>query len=114
MKKLIIIVVLVVAGYFAYQHFYVPTQDEDVAEEESVADTGSYYNEPAPPTPDACKDLATNLENAIYGNNKGQVSFSQRNFAYRKFRSCLRENGFSDTQINSAVGEIETRVKGYK
>jgi hypothetical protein len=57
--------------------------------------------------------LHENLENAIYGAASGRVSFAQRNLAYRKFQSCLRDAGFSDHQIKGTVTEIEERVKRY-
>ena len=113
MKKLIILVVLVVAGYFAYQHFYIPPQDEAAMEEEDTASDYNYNNEPQPAFPEGCQALATSLENAIYGNKSGEVSFAQRNKVYREFKSCLRAEGFSGAQIDDAVKEIEERVKGY-
>lgn len=114
MKKLILIVVLVVAGYFAYQHFYVAPQEEAVVEEEAApVDSSTFYHEPAPPIPEACKTLAKNLENAIYGNQTGQVSFAQRNTAYRKLQSCLRAEGLSGSDMERVIKELETRVKGY-
>lgn len=116
MKKLIILVVLAVAGYFAYQHFYVVPEDEAGWEEEAeYEETGyeSYSAGSAQPVPEGCQTLAANLENAIYGNKAGQVSFTQRNTAYRKFRSCLRAEGFSGNQIESTIKELETRVQGY-
>lgn len=116
MKKLIILVVLVVAGYFAYQHFYIAPQEEAVMEETEEADAVTDYNyntESQPALPEGCQTLATTLENAIYGNKTGEVSFAQRNKAYREFKSCLRAEGFSGDQIDTAVNEIEDRVEGY-
>jgi hypothetical protein len=114
MKRLIILVVLVAAGYFAYQHFLNAPGNEAATEEEAaVSDTGSYSGEQPPPLPDSCAELGKNLENAIYGNTTGQTSFAQRNTAYRKFVSCLRDAAFSDAQINGTVAKIEERAKGY-
>jgi hypothetical protein len=114
MKQLIILAVLVVVGYFAYQHFFIAPQQKDTVEEDSSIDSGSFSINPLPPMPGNCEGLAKNLENAIYGNTSGQVSFAQRNFADRKFRSCLRNADFSDPQINGTVDEIKERVKGYR
>jgi hypothetical protein len=112
MKQVIIIVVLIVAGYFAYQHFYAgPSDDAAVEQEQSAVESDATAIEPPPPIPETCKMLAGDLENAIYGNEKGQVSFAQRNAAYRKFRACLGKAEFSDPQINGAVAEIEARAK---
>jgi hypothetical protein len=111
MKQAIIIVVLVVAGYFAYQHFFAGSPDDAAVEEESAVESDSSAIEQPPPIPESCKMLATDLENAIYGNDKGQVSFAQRNVAYRKYRACLGKAGFTDPQINGAVAETEARAK---
>ncbi len=113
MKQLIILAVLVVVGYFAYQHFFIPPQQKETAEEGLSIDSGSFSINQLPPTPGNCKGQVKNLENAIYGNTTGQVSFAQRNFTDRKLRSCLRNAGFSDLQINGTVAEIKERVKGY-
>ncbi len=111
MKQLIILVVMVIAGYFAYQHFSTPPQQEAAREEEASIGSGSLSTEPAPPIPEHCAESAKNLESAMYGASFGQVSQAQRNMAYRKLLSCLREAGFSDSQINGIVAEMEKRAK---
>ncbi len=113
MKQLIILAVLVVVGYFAYQHFFIAPQQNDTAEEDSSIDSGSFSINQLPPISVNCEGQAKNLENAFYGNISGRVSFAQRNFADRKLRSCLQNDGFSDPQINGTVVEIKERVKGY-
>ncbi len=113
MKRLIILAVLVVVGYFAYQHFFIAPQQKDTGEEDSSIESGSFSINQLSPIPGNCEDQAKNLENAIYGNISGRVSFAQRNFADRKLRSCLRNAGFSDLQINGTVAEIKKRAKGY-
>ncbi len=115
MKKLIVLVVLVVAGYFAYQHVYLAQQETAAVEEEESSSVESeyYVADPDAPIPEGCQSLATNLENAIYGHATGRASFSQRNSAYRKFKSCLRAEGLSDVQIDSTVKRLEDRVQGY-
>ncbi|MEW6078506.1 MAG: hypothetical protein AB1724_11885 [Thermodesulfobacteriota bacterium] len=113
MKQAIIIIVLVIAGYFAYQHFFAGSSDDVAVEEEAAVESDASAIEQPPPIPESCKMLAGNLENAIYGNIKGQTSFAQRNTAYRKFHSCLSDAGFTDPQINGAAAEIEARAKRY-
>ncbi len=111
MKQLIVLVVMVVAGYFAYQHFSTPPQQEAATEEEASIDSGSVSTETLPPIPEHCAESARNLESAMYGASFGQVSLAQRNMAYRKLLSCLREAGFSDSRINGIIAEIEKRAK---
>ena len=113
MKQLVILVALVVAGYFSYQQFFSTPQQENASEEDVSIDSGSFSIDQLPPIPGNCEGPAKNLENAIYGSGSGQVSFAQRNTAYRKFQSCLRDAGFSTPQINGTIAEIENRVKGY-
>lgn len=108
MKNVIILVVLAVGGYFAYQHFFNAPQGGDALEEDEAVDSGDL-----PPVPANCERMEKTLQNAIYGAATGEVSVGQRNTADRKFRACLREAGFSDSEINGTVGEIEERVAGY-
>lgn len=111
MRQLIILVVMFIAGYFAYQHFSTPPQQEAATEEEASVDNGSLSTEPVPPIPEPCAESARNLESAMYGATFGQVSHAQRNMAYRKLLSCLREAGFSDSRINGIIAEMEKRAK---
>jgi hypothetical protein len=109
LKKLVIIIVIAVAGYFIYQNYLVSPPDEE-------EDSGVVESIPAdelPAIPEKCQPLAKNLENAIYGQASHRSSFASRNTAYRSFQSCLREAGFSDTEIDGTVAQIETKVKGY-
>jgi len=114
MKQLVVLIILAAGGYFVYQHFFSTPQKAAVMEESVPAENKSLSTGQLPPIPANCEALAKNLENAIYGAESGQVSFAQRNSAARKFRSCLREAGFSDAQINVSVTEIEERVKRYR
>ena len=114
MKKLIFLILIAVIGYFAYQHFLgAPQQDDLTVEEETSTDSESISDEDLPPIPESCKKQAKNLENAIYGSASGQVSFAQRKTAYNKLTSCLREAGFSESQIDGTIAEIEERMKNY-
>mgnify|MGYP001768321127 CR=1 FL=1 len=73
MKQLIIVIVLVVAGYFAYQHFYGAPSDEAAMEEEEVSgEIETSAVAPPPPIPGSCSGAAKNLEHAIYGSATGQ------------------------------------------
>ena len=114
MKQLIILIALVVVGYFAYQHFFIPQQQKDTEEEDSSIDSGSFSINQLPPIPESCEAQAKKLENAIYGVALNEVSYAQSKYADHKFRSCLRNAGFSETQMNGSIAEIEERVKGYR
>ena len=108
MKQVILIVILAVGGYFGYQYYV------DSSQESTPADTSnqdSTFIEYLPPIPDDCENKGKNFADAIYGNDIGRVSFSQRNFAQRAFQSCLVDAGFTDSQISRTVGAIKEDVK---
>jgi hypothetical protein len=112
-KKIIILIVLVVIGYFAYVNFFAST-DDDVSDETN----GTYEASEATPAdqlspiPDSCQTQAKNFENAIYGAATGQSSFAQRNNASRVFAQCLSDAGFSEAQIQGTIAQIQQRVDG--
>ncbi len=113
MKKIILLIIVVAGLYFAYQNYYHGSQEDVVEDTETKADTASYSQPQNTDLPASCQALAKNLENALYGSATGQVSFGQRNTAYRKLRSCLRDEGFSNAQIEDAIKGIESRTKRY-
>ena len=107
MKNLIFIVILAVAGYFAYQ-YYVDSFVQESAEnsKNSGQSTHSYL----PPIPKECEGRARTMGDAIYGRDIGRVSVAQLNNATRSFQSCLREAGFSDSEINGTYDKIKEDV----
>lgn len=106
MKNLILVIILAVAGYFAYQHFIAP-QEETEEEDTSIS------RDQLPPIPEKCKRKAKNFKNAVYGAASGETSFTQRNLAEREFRSCLHNEGFSDPEIQGTVAELADQAKAY-
>lgn len=106
MKNLLILAALAVAGYFAYQHFWVPQQQES-----ATAESQSSSYEYLPDVPGNCENKGSNMKDAIYGYDIGRVSVAQLNFATRSFQSCLRDAGFTDSQINSTVDGMKADVK---
>ncbi len=110
MKQILLLVVAALIGYFAYQYFFVASPPETVQEEDVAIDNDSFSDQ-LPDIPENCEDRVKNLENAVYGSLTGRVSFAQHSVAYRKLQSCLRDAGFSDSQINAVTGEIEKHAK---
>lgn len=103
MKKVIIIILIIVASYFIYQQYKQTVSDEEYIEE-TTEDT---YDSELSPIPNSCKNLATDFRNAYYGARSGDVSHSQQVVAYRKYKSCLREEGFSDDEIDATVTQTQ-------
>ena len=93
MKNLIILIVLGVAGYFAYQHFGIPWLEGN----NSAKPTFNMYS-----LPEECQSAGESLKNAIqrYDSNTSINGFT------KNFRRCLRKAGFSDSQIDEACDRI--------
>ncbi len=107
MKNLIILAVVAVAGYFAYQHFLGSSSQESA---ELSDDSGSVSSVYVPPVPTQCEGKGKTMGDAIYGHDIGRVSVAQLNFATRSFQSCLRDAGFSDSEINGTFDKIKEQV----
>lgn len=105
MKNLIILIVLGVAGYFTYQYFVVPWLD-------GYAPAEPTQREYLPPIPTECEGKGKNMADAIYGNDIGRVSFSQLNHATRTFQTCLKNAGFTDSDVNGTYDKIKDEVMG--
>lgn len=99
MKKAILILFLLATGYFVFHQYSETLSQEGFDEEEDE----SGYEEALPAVPDACSNLEQDYENAYYGAKSGDVSHAQKVFAYRRFKACLRKEGFSDEDINATI-----------
>ena len=107
MKNLIILAIVAVAGYFAYQHFLGPSsQQPSIVSDDSGSGSSMYL----PPVPTPCEGKGKTMGDAIYGYDIGRVSVAQLNFATRSFQSCLRDAGFSDSEINGTCDKIKEEV----
>ena len=114
MKKLIILVLLLVAG-FAYYRYYQGDWAETAALEEQnneVGEEGSSMNGLAA-IPDSCQSVSKTVDNALYGYQTSEVSVAQRNTAVRKFMSCLRDAGLSDAEIEEIMNAKNAKIKRY-
>ena len=107
MKKLVFLAVLGVAGYFSYQHFMIPW----LANDPPAKPTASAH---LPPIPAECENKGKDMADAIYGRDIGRVSVSQLNRATRIFQSCLKNAGFSDSDINGTYDRVKMETKSLK
>ena len=105
MKNIFLIVILAVAGYFAYQHVIVPWLEGNAPAEPTAVDY-------LPPIPPECEGKSKDMADAIYGRDIGRVSVAQLNRATRIFQTCLKNNGFSDADINGTYDKIKAEVLG--
>ena len=103
MRNLIFMIVLGVAGYFIYQKFVVPWLDGHAPAEP----TASHY---LPPIPAECEGKSKEMADAIYGRDIGRVSVAQLNHATRIFQTCLKNAGFSDSDVNGTYDKIKAEV----
>ncbi len=109
LKNLAILVVVIVIGYFGYQHFFAgAAMDNEDAEEEYIVTTD------IPPVPAGCESMVSDVENAVYGARTGQVSVAQRNRIYGTFTDCLMEQGFSKAEVRGVLAQIEDKISKYQ
>jgi hypothetical protein len=95
MKNLIIVIILGVAGYFAYQYFIGSSQQV------STTATFNMYS-----LPEKCQKAGEDMENAFYRRQKGELASSQVNAYKLSFRRCLKRAGFTTSQIDEAYDGI--------
>lgn len=107
MKNLAILVVVIAAGYFVYQHYFANTATPEDEEEYIVTSD-------LPPVPETCRPMVQDVENAIYGVRIGQVSVAQKNRQYGRFADCLMEAGFSKAEVRGVLAKIEDKISKYQ
>lgn len=94
MKNLIILIILGVAGYFAYQYFGIPWLE------------GNNSAKPAfnmSSLPEKCQGAGESLKNAI-SSKKSNVSI---NGSTKNLRRCLKQAGFTQSEIDEACDRIK-------
>ena len=95
MKNLIIVIILGVAGYFAYQYFIGPSQQ--------------FFSPTAKPAfnmyslPEKCQKHGENLKAAI---DRHEISANIAGYT-KNLRKCLRDAGFTVSQIDEACDQIK-------
>jgi len=107
LKKVAILVVFVVAGYFLVQFVMGDSEYEGYEEEETIS------ADSLPEIPEGCTSSVENLEKAIYGHQTGRASAAQKSKAYGKLMSCLSDAGFSDAEVRGTIEQIENKIRGY-
>ena len=114
MSRFAWIAVLIVLGIAFYNHFQGDDAEEGSPEEKRAEVEEVLLKRGAiPPLPEGCRAASEAADNALYGAANHRVSFAQRNRAVRIFQSCLRDEGFSDQQVDGALAEKIEKIKGY-
>ncbi len=96
MKNLIILIVLGVAGYFAYQHFGIPWLDGN----NSAKPTFNMYS-----LPENCQGPGDRFKDAI--SRQDEISTVDFNSYSTNFRRCLNQAGYTKTEIDEAYDGIK-------
>ena len=96
MKNLIILIVLVVAGYFAYQHFGIPWLEGN----NSAKPTFNMYS-----LPEKCQTAGERFKDA--SNRQDEMVTAVFNSYSTQFRRCLREAGYTKAEIDKAYDGIK-------
>lgn len=97
MKNLIIVIILGIAGYFAYQFFIGSSQQVSSTAEP----TFNMYS-----LPEKCQEAAKAMENSFYRNKNGEIGKPQVRGYTHTFRSCLSREGYTASQIDATYDEI--------
>ena len=106
MKNLIVLAILGAAGYFAYHYFLIPWLD-DFAPPES---TNGFS---MPPIPDECRVKGEIVVDAIHDRKTGKISDVLLDQYTLRFKTCLKNAGFSDPDIQETYEKINQRAQ-YK
>lgn len=104
MKNLVFMVILLFIGYFAYQYFLIPWLD-DFAPAESITD------DDLPPIPGTCRVKGEIVEDAIIDRKLGKISDVVLNQYTVRFKTCLKNEGFSDADADGAYDKIMVRAE---
>lgn len=98
MKKLLILIILVVAGYFAYQYF--------------IGTSPRFSTTPRPTfnmysLPEKCQDEGEMLKTAFNRHKTGELKQVEVNGYTQHFRGCLRREGLTKPEIDEAYDGIK-------
>ena len=102
MKKVMILVILAVAGYSVYQHYYGSGSQDYVSD-----GTGSISDKSSPSFPRECDDKCDALENAINDHEMGKIGRVAINSYSTHFRRCLSQAGLTKSEIDEAYDGIK-------
>ena len=101
MKNWIFLIILGVVGYFFSYQYFIGSSEQDAPPGEPT------FDEYMPPFPEECEEKGETLEDAINGHELGKLTIVELNQHTRRFQSCLRDAGFTDSQINRTYDRIE-------
>jgi len=104
MKKVVFLAVLAAVGYFAYQSFLIPW-----LEDYAPAEPASGQN--LPPLPDVCRAKGGIVEDAILDRKSGKISDVLLDQYTLRFKTCLKNAGFSDADIDAGYQTIKQRAE---
>jgi hypothetical protein len=93
MKNLIILIILGIGGYFAYQYFIGPS----LLGSRSAAPAFNIYSLPV-----KCQGHGESLKDAIA---RHEISSTINGYT-KSFRQCLRDEGYTNAQIDEATDSI--------
>ena len=93
-QSLIFLLVLGVAGYFAYQHFGIPWLEGNNSAKSTFNMTS---------LPEACQRHGENFKNSY---SRNDVTAKINGYA-KNLRKCLRQSGFSASQIDEVIDGIK-------
>jgi len=114
MKKVIIVVFLIVAGFAYYRYYQGDWAETDTLEEQnSQAAEEELSIDGLTAIPESCQSVSKSVDNALYGYQTSEVSVAQRNTTVRKFMSCLRDAGLSDAEIDGIMDAKHAKIKRY-
>lgn len=99
MKAWIFLIIVCAVGFVVHQIYTGSTQDTP------PADPIAY--EELPPLPQKCEEQSDTLEDAISDHELGKLTDIELKEHISRFKSCLRDAGFTDSQINRTYGEIK-------
>lgn len=93
MKNLLILIILGVGGYFAYQYFIGPS----FIGSHSAAPAFNMYS-----LPERCQGHGESLKGAIV---RHEISATVNSYT-KTLRKCLRDEGYSSSQLDEVIDSI--------
>ena len=99
LKNFMFLVVLSAAGYFTYQYFVVPWLEATATEESDPSEHLMFL-------PDQCQAAGEYMVNAFYKNKNGEITRTAVSSYRKRFRECLRDAGYDDSQVNEVYDKI--------
>lgn len=100
MKKIIILIILGGAGYFGYQYFIDSSQQNPAPAQPTAREYMIFL-------PEKCQKSGELLKTAFQRHKMGEIKKVQVNGYAQPFRRCLRQAGFTDSEISEAYDGLK-------